>query len=67
MSKNNNLIQKTKGFLHRHFSTEKHQPLQAGIYHYQSPPEGEQPYRLHLRLEPDGKGILIVNASTVLH
>ncbi len=67
MSKKSNLIQKTKGFLNRHFSTEKHQPLPAGIYHYQSPPEFEQPFRLHLRLEPDGKGLLIVNASTVLH
>jgi hypothetical protein len=24
-------------------------------------------YRLHLRLEPDGSGLLIVNASTILH
>lgn len=25
------------------------------------------PYRLHLRVDPDGRGLLIVNASTVLH
>jgi hypothetical protein len=25
------------------------------------------PYRVHLRVEPDGRGLLIVNASTVLH
>ena len=25
------------------------------------------PYRLHLRIEPDGSGLLIVNASTVVH
>lgn len=25
------------------------------------------PYRLHLRIEPEGKGLLIVNASTILH
>ena len=43
------------------------EPLPAGIYHYQAPPEAEFPYRLHLRLEPDGSGVLIVNASTVLH
>ena len=43
------------------------QPLPAGLYHYQAPPEAELPYRLHLRLEPDGRGVLVVNASTVLH
>jgi organic radical activating enzyme len=45
----------------------KKQPLPSGIYHYQTPPEATQQYRLHLRLEPDGSGILIVNAKTVLH
>jgi organic radical activating enzyme len=43
------------------------QPLPAGIYHYQAPPGAAFPHRLHLRLEPGGQGILIVNASTVLH
>jgi hypothetical protein len=37
------------------------------MYHYQAPPEADFPYRLHLRLEADGNGILIVNAATVLH
>ena len=46
---------------------EKVKPIPAGIYHYQAPAESETPYRLHLRVEPDGTGILIVNASTVLH
>jgi organic radical activating enzyme len=41
--------------------------LPAGIYHYQAPPEDPRNYRLHLRLEPDGKGVLIINAATVLH
>jgi len=41
--------------------------LPAGISHYQSPPEDPRNYRLHLRLEKDGSGVLIVNASTVLH
>ncbi len=45
----------------------KKEPLAAGVYHYQAPPDAEFPYRLHLRLEPDGDGVLIVNASTVLH
>lgn len=46
---------------------EPKKPLPAGLYSYQTPPDAPEPYRLHLRLEPDGNGILIVNASTVLH
>ncbi len=42
-------------------------PLPPGIFHYQAPPEAPIPYRLHLRLEPDGTGLLIVNAATILH
>jgi len=42
-------------------------PLPAGTYHYQAPPEAEHPYRMHLRLEADGSGLLIINAKTVLH
>ncbi len=42
-------------------------PLAPGIFHYQAPPDAPVPYRLHLRLEPDGSGLLIVNASTILH
>ncbi len=51
--------------IRRRFTVE--QPLSAGIYHYQAPPEADFPYRLHLRLESDGNGILVVNAATVLH
>lgn len=42
-------------------------PLEAGVFQYQAPPTAAFPYRLHLRIEPDGTGLLIVNASTVLH
>jgi hypothetical protein len=42
-------------------------PLQPGIYHYQTPPDAPVQYRLHLRIEADGEGILVVNAKTVLH
>jgi hypothetical protein len=42
-------------------------PMSAGIFQYQAPPDADFPYRLHLRLETDGNGILIVNAATVLH
>jgi len=43
------------------------QPIPTGIYHYQAPPYADFPYRLHLRIEPSGDGILIIDASTVLH
>ncbi len=43
------------------------QPIKPGIYHYIAPPDDPRNYRLHLRLEDDGSGILIVNAATVLH
>ncbi len=46
---------------------EKVQPLPPGLYNYQAGEESEFPYRLHLRIENDGEGILIINASTVLH
>jgi hypothetical protein len=42
-------------------------PLAPGIFQYQAPPDEPMHYRLHLRLDPDGSGILIVNASTILH
>jgi MoaA/NifB/PqqE/SkfB family radical SAM enzyme len=41
--------------------------LPAGMYHYQSPSDAPKQYRLHLRLEPDGRGLLIINAATTLH
>ncbi len=42
-------------------------PIPAGIYHYQSPPDDPRNYRLHLRMEAHGGGVLIVNAATILH
>lgn len=41
--------------------------LPPGIYHYQAPQDDPRNYRLHLRLESDGSGVLIINAATVLH
>jgi len=37
------------------------------MYASQPAPDAPIPYRLHLRLEPDGSGVLLVNAATVLH
>ena len=45
----------------------KVQPVQSGMYTKQSAPEEQTPYRIHLRLQPDGSGVLVVNAATVLH
>ncbi len=42
-------------------------PIPPGMYQYQTPPEAENQYRLHLRLEPSGAGLLIINAHTTLH
>jgi organic radical activating enzyme len=43
----------------------KVQPLPAGTHHMQAA-EDEKPYRLHLRLNKDGSGLLILNAATVI-
>ena len=40
--------------------------LPTGVYQKQSLPD-QPPYRIHLRLQADGSGVLIVNAATVLH
>ena len=45
----------------------KLQPLPPGVYHTQSVLEDQTPFRIHLRLRSDGSGILILNASTILH
>ena len=37
-----------------------------GLYHYQRSGDGWQS-RIHLRMDPDGRGILLVNASHVFH
>lgn len=41
--------------------------LPPGMHTFQTSPDAESPYRLHLRIEDDGSGLLILNASTVLH
>jgi MoaA/NifB/PqqE/SkfB family radical SAM enzyme len=44
-----------------------HKPLAKEIVHCQTPPDAETQYRLHLRIEPDGSGLLVINAATILH
>ncbi len=41
--------------------------LPEGVYHLQSTGDQSKPFRLHLRLQKGGSGILILNASTVMH
>lgn len=42
-------------------------PIEAGVYHFQAPQDDPRNYRLHLRVEENGEGVLIVNAATILH
>jgi organic radical activating enzyme len=46
---------------------DKAQVLPPGLYNYQAPQDSDYQYRLHLMIEPGGEGLLIINASTVLH
>ena len=40
--------------------------LQPGLFHYRRE-NGDEKSRIHLRLDPDGHGTLIVNANQVMH
>ena len=42
-------------------------PLEKGIHLQRSPVGSEERFRLHLRVEENGEGILVINASKVLH
>jgi organic radical activating enzyme len=41
--------------------------LQPGNYSFLAPPDSPVHYRLHLRVDENGEGVLIINASTILH
>ena len=41
-------------------------PVTPGLYHYERHDIGERS-RIHLRIDPDGNGLLIVNANRVVH
>lgn len=58
-------MDKIRNLFDRYFPQQS--PLPPGVHHYQSPPDVPEQFRLHLRIEEDGTGILIINASTVLH
>ena len=42
-------------------------PLAKGMYQYRTAPDAEERFRLHLRVEEDGFGTLVINAAKVLH
>ena len=45
----------------------KQEPLSKGMYQYRTPPDADERFRMHLRVEEDGTGILVINAAKVLH
>lgn len=53
--------------LRQRLNPERPKALEPGLYSYTAPPSHPFNYRLHLRVEPGGEAILVVNASTVLH
>jgi hypothetical protein len=54
--------------LRRIFPKPPQRPLvPAGLYHSMTADSPRSPYRLHLRVDPSGQGLLIINAATVLH
>jgi radical SAM protein with 4Fe4S-binding SPASM domain len=46
--------------------SQPHQTPQSGLYHYRIEGQDEKS-RVHLRLDPDGHGTLIVNANRIMH
>ena len=59
MTSTNNISNTKKAY-------QKPSPPEVGIYHYRRESE-EDKSRLHLRIDPDGRGLLIVNANRVVH
>lgn len=60
MTQSNNFIGKFSNLFHRTPSPD------PGLYHYRREEENDKT-RLHLRIDPDGRGLLIVNANRVVH
>ncbi len=55
-------LQNIGGLLHKKTT----QPLAPGLYHFRREDDGGK-VRLHLRLDADGQGLLIINANRVFH
>ncbi|MBN1147210.1 MAG: PqqD family peptide modification chaperone [Anaerolineales bacterium] len=50
----------------RNLKSKIRQPAHIRLYHYERQGLGERS-RVHLRVDPDGRGLLLVNASRVMH
>jgi hypothetical protein len=46
--------------------TDKDENLVSGLYHFRKTDQ-DNDSRLHLRIDPDGSGTLVINASSILH
>jgi len=60
------VIARVKAWLSGSSDSPKADYLPPGLYHYQRQRAGERS-RIHLRIDPDQHGLLLVNASRVLH
>lgn len=59
----------SRGFPHwlRRLKPARHSPsIPAGLHHFPRR-AGPEKTRLHLRIDPDGSGTLVINASSILH
>ncbi|MDX1778562.1 MAG: hypothetical protein R3339_06755, partial [Thermodesulfobacteriota bacterium] len=52
--------------LGRLFGKRNQTRLSEGLYHFRQS-NGKDKTRLHLRVDPDGSGTLLINASSILH
>jgi radical SAM protein with 4Fe4S-binding SPASM domain len=59
-------IERAKAWLGGASSSRRLDYLPPGLYHYQRQQAGERS-RIHLRIDPDQNGLLLVNASRVVH
>jgi radical SAM protein with 4Fe4S-binding SPASM domain len=52
--------------LHINSGNKSYDPAEPGLYHYSLEEESVRS-RVHLRVDPDGSGLLIINANQVMH
>jgi radical SAM protein with 4Fe4S-binding SPASM domain len=62
----NKLIESFNSFFNQQTVFTGNHHLQPGLYHYEKQSTGERS-RIHLRVDQDGSGLLIVNANRVIH
>ena len=61
-------MDKVIDFINKVMGKDTNPPVFApGMYAYNTPADAPVPFKMHLRLEKDGSGLLIVNARTSMH